>query len=814
MTIYVDITDFFRVRGRSGIQRVIREVGERLRKDADIVNDVAFIVYDTTTHNYRIVPEADVTKLFKGTLKGDKRDKYDECKVESIGDGDIFFDIDNGWNTPAKRPALFKQLKAQNAQIFSLAYDFVPLLRPDFTENNTLRNYAVYVAAMLTYSDLVFCISRSTERDLLALAQRCGVERHIPTSVIRLGSDFKAAPKKNTKLPEGLSGKYILMVGTIEPRKRQDVLLDAYEMLARKHPDIKLVLVGKAGWDSDAFVRRLERHTLLNDKIFWLNDINDDVLAKLYNDAFIVSYLSSYEGYGLPVAEGVAAGKITIAFDNSSIMEAGGMLADYARLGTPTEVAEIIGAYLENPKLHKKKEQYIKTNKTVVEWSQTYDRFKSVFVNLARAEKIRSGTNQKTMQFVFISNRPDDFAETVKQHDAKTPFVKEYVVITPGFMVEDMQSVKSKHKIIAVDESKLLGDKFDAFKKSDHATKNWMLRSSIPDIPEVDPVFVMNDDDSRPLHALREDFFINKDGTHNAYYFYELQRWVSRTSEYDDAQHQMSEHLGRNNLELLLYSSHQPQAIHKELFKETVEFVKSAKIPMPIDEWSTYFNYVVSAMPTLFHKRHFETLTWPAHPSSWGFMFPPAAYTIENSYEEMYQPNGLFEDLAVDGDSDTKIARVADREAQYSESWKQLKAAREISSKKDLVHGTIRFSSKDFDMYVSGVPYILAAHENTILRFDVNIKIVAKNRKKIENYRVEAIDLFGRLVAGARYPATNSKNGYHEAVMSVTLNVKQATKRYLSVYAFVNNKPVRADISPKVLLAVLPRGENVRDVIK
>ena len=676
-----------------------------------------------------------------------------------------------------------------------------------------------YVSAVLTYSDLLFCISRSTEADIHELARKIGVDRYIPSTVMRLGSDFIDS---TGDLPEDhesddlvksvMKTKYLLFVGTIEPRKRQDHALKAFEQLAKTREDINMVFVGKQGWNTAQLVGKIMRHKLKDKRLFWFNNLNDHDLKQLYKKAYIVTYLSSYEGYGLPIAEALSYGKVTIAYDNSSQYEAGMNFADYARYETPNEVADIVSSYLDNPELYKKKTEYIKSQYTPFSWSQAYGRIHDVLDNLERSNLLANRPLPEKLQFVFISNRVEDLAGTIRQHDMRTPFVKEYVVVTPQALIKEVESIPSKHRIIAVNEAKLLGKKYKKFKESDHVTKNWMLRAAVPDIDVIDDEFVMNDDDNRPMVELSRDFFINEDGTYNAYYFYELPRWVHRSSEYDNAQHISTKYLSQEGTELLLYSAHQPQIFNTELFREAIKLVEDRNMELPVDEWSTYFNYSISRLPMLYRKKPFETLTWPAYPRSWNFWVEPARYTIENYYEHLYDAGDLFEGVDID-DSEEKMKRVTIRENHFRDSRERMAESRSISHKYNAAHGVATFKSKNRQMFVSGLPYIIGAMEQSTVHFYINVKIVYSGKPPNE-FRVDAVDRLGRTIAGATYKTYKIGRGYYEAVMSFAVQAKKPGKQYLTFRAFADGKLIpSAPGSYESLLVVTKTDQSLRSAI-
>jgi glycosyltransferase involved in cell wall biosynthesis len=99
-------------------------------------------------------------------------------------------------------------------------------------------------------------------------------------------------------------GRYVLAVGTLEPRKNLDRLLAAHRRALARGADADLVVVGGRGWIDDAVHAALAR----TPRVRWEGGVGDERLASLYRGALALAYPSLGEGYGLPVAEAMRAG--------------------------------------------------------------------------------------------------------------------------------------------------------------------------------------------------------------------------------------------------------------------------------------------------------------------------------------------------------------------------------------------------------------------------------------------------------------------------------------------------------------------------
>lgn len=128
--------------------------------------------------------------------------------------------------------------------------------------------------------------------------------------------------------------RYVLAIGTIEPRKAYPDLVRAFAAVAADDPELRLLVTGRQGWGSDAYaeavarlpaeIRRRVRAT------GWLPDRErDDLLA----GAAVLAYPSRYEGFGLPPLEAMAAGVPVVASDAGSLPEVLGAAATLVPVG-------------------------------------------------------------------------------------------------------------------------------------------------------------------------------------------------------------------------------------------------------------------------------------------------------------------------------------------------------------------------------------------------------------------------------------------------------------------------------------------------
>lgn len=121
--------------------------------------------------------------------------------------------------------------------------------------------------------------------------------------------------------------KYILSVGTLEPRKNLVKLVEAYQLLPHAlQSQYSLVLTGGKGWRNEQLIKTIANLNL-TDKVIFTGFVSDEDLPYIYKRASVFVYPSLYEGFGLPPLEALASGTPTIVADNSSLPEVVGKAA-------------------------------------------------------------------------------------------------------------------------------------------------------------------------------------------------------------------------------------------------------------------------------------------------------------------------------------------------------------------------------------------------------------------------------------------------------------------------------------------------------
>jgi glycosyltransferase involved in cell wall biosynthesis len=221
-------------------------------------------------------------------------------------------------------------------------YDMTCLLMPQNHTSGNVNAERNFADKVLSRADGLIAISNNTKVDAVNLLglnpdRIAVIYPGVPESFfnVKRGDITRVAQAYQLKKP------YILFVGTVEPRKNLDTLLDAYEQLPRSvREEFDLIAVGPIGWAAGSTVHRLASGS---PGIRHLGYVPEDDLPAITGGAAIFVYPSLYEGFGFPVAQAMAAGVPVITSNVSSLPE---VARDAAILVDPKSVAGLRDALL------------------------------------------------------------------------------------------------------------------------------------------------------------------------------------------------------------------------------------------------------------------------------------------------------------------------------------------------------------------------------------------------------------------------------------------------------------------------------------
>ncbi|BBE73666.1 glycosyltransferase family 4 protein [Oharaeibacter diazotrophicus] len=208
-----------------------------------------------------------------------------------------------------------------------LLHDLIPITHPEYAVATAEAKHHDRVETILRHGELLITNSDDTRMAAERYAGQRGIR--MPEAVVaHLGLEpVWLQPIE----PVVAAEPYFLTVGTIEPRKNHLLLLNVWRRLVQRHGAAapKLVVVGRRGWENEQVVDMLERSRDIQDHVIECSDLPDAALKSLMAGARALLFPSFVEGYGLPLAEAMAARLPVIASNIGVFRELAGIGPDY-----------------------------------------------------------------------------------------------------------------------------------------------------------------------------------------------------------------------------------------------------------------------------------------------------------------------------------------------------------------------------------------------------------------------------------------------------------------------------------------------------
>lgn len=220
---------------------------------------------------------------------------------------------------------------------------------PEWHERAKVPFFRRAIRRAAAEADVIICVSRTTAERLNDLLDPAGEVAVIPHGVdhARFRQESDPAPDAvlmaRLGLPPGL--RFVLHVGTLEPRKGVGDLVAAFDELIPVHDDVGLVLAGLPGWGT-ADVEAAIARSRAPDRIRRLGYVADEVVPALMRRAAVVAYPSLDEGFGLPALEALACGAPLVTSAGTAMSEFAGPAAWTAAPGDRHALAQALTAAL------------------------------------------------------------------------------------------------------------------------------------------------------------------------------------------------------------------------------------------------------------------------------------------------------------------------------------------------------------------------------------------------------------------------------------------------------------------------------------
>jgi glycosyltransferase involved in cell wall biosynthesis len=369
--LVLDITDlldhFRRRRTPTGIQRVQIRLSSELMAAPPDGTELRLAAFSPARLGWVRLPEDAVRRLLDLSASGADEEEADwqdavaamdriRAAAPPLGfrDGAALSPLGGLWAYADWFRALAEARRSARIRLIPFLHDCVPLLLPETCEEGVVANFAAWFAGFARMGDGFVCNSESTRADVAAELARLSPSLVLPSRSVRLDGDPRPlVPEGAAVTIPGLAPgePYVLMVGTIEPRKDHATLFRAWRTLARRHGAAtpRLVCAGRIGWRAEAALELLDASPELRRHVLLVERVSDAELAALYRGALFTVYTSVHEGWGLPVTESLAYGRVPLIPRVAALPESGGDQAAYYAPGSEADLLAGIERLLSDP---------------------------------------------------------------------------------------------------------------------------------------------------------------------------------------------------------------------------------------------------------------------------------------------------------------------------------------------------------------------------------------------------------------------------------------------------------------------------------
>lgn len=346
--LLVDISELVQRDSRTGIQRVVRSIIKEWLSRSVEGYRVEPVYADADGHGYRYA------RNFSLNFVGSEYEGLDDDPI-SYHAGDIFLGLDLQHHVVISHSDFYRKLMRHGVDVRFVVYDLLPILHSEYFIGNGADLHREWLSIVAQSSGAI-CISKSVADELLTW-----IASNVPDAIsgfdvswFHLGADVDGSvPSKGLPCdaPQILQAFHsrpsFLMVGTVEPRKGHAQVLAGFERMWEAGENVNLVIVGKQGWMVDRLIEEIRHHQELNRRLFWLENISDEYLEKVYSSCVCLIAASYGEGFGLPLIEAAQNHLPIIARDIPVFREVAGDAAYYFGGHDPESVASALVKWLE-----------------------------------------------------------------------------------------------------------------------------------------------------------------------------------------------------------------------------------------------------------------------------------------------------------------------------------------------------------------------------------------------------------------------------------------------------------------------------------
>lgn len=407
-SIAIDVTTSCNHRGRwTGISRSEMSLAYAIKQNPEV--KLVLVAWHSQLGRFIEIPHSAFHKDYLSHYFG--RVSSDTLRSAILDEGTDLIVCGSAWmQNRTYTDMLVEFCNAQGLSLNLVVHDIIPTKFPFWFDEKYSPTFERNLNLLLSAAARIFAVSRHTAKDVFDFAVNRGVPIGAP-NIYYQGSDIGmspgeiAQPINSSVIDKFRESKFVLNVGAIHSRKNHRLLYDLWinliEQLGERCPH--LLIVGGVGWNGKDVGRAFREDKRVAKFVHILEDIDDATLSWLYEQCIFTVYPSLYEGWGLPVAESLAHGKICLASDVSSIPE---IASDLTDLIDPQDIRSWqgrIAMYVTSPALRSAREAEIGSRYRPLTWNEAAKQLVSQMENVptfigwppcAIGKKIQFNTDQ------------------------------------------------------------------------------------------------------------------------------------------------------------------------------------------------------------------------------------------------------------------------------------------------------------------------------------------------------------------------------------------------------------------------------------
>lgn len=229
-------------------------------------------------------------------------------------------------------------------KVITTIHDMTYELYPETMDKKNLKRIKSDIHYSVNRADKIITVSESSKNDIMKFLSVDEAKIEIVYNGVeydKFNKSYSEDEKSKIRVKYTLPKNYILYMGTLEPRKNIESIIEAFSLFKKENTvsnqNTKLVIAGKKGWLFENIFNLVNKLSLKDDVIF-TDYIDENDKSIIYNMASLFVFPSLYEGFGIPVLEAMASSVPVITSNVSSLPEVAG---DAAILVEPKDIKSI-----------------------------------------------------------------------------------------------------------------------------------------------------------------------------------------------------------------------------------------------------------------------------------------------------------------------------------------------------------------------------------------------------------------------------------------------------------------------------------------